>query len=209
MGKKGIGAIIILLVIGLLGAHRLEPELRVYPLAMGFDLSSAGYQVYYDIPDLSVYTGEGKPMEETERIWSFQGTGNQDIEKQIAEMKKETPDMGHVQAIIFGSRLLADPVKYAEVLESFVSQPTLGSGAYVFFTGDLQGIMGVSAKKTDSLGEYLVDLLDKSPEKEPVLLQDLYNAYFNQEPLPEMMELVVEDDGSGDGNLVVRGVNGF
>lgn len=194
MKKKGIVILAVLLAVGLIGSHRLEPELRVYPLAMGFDVIETGYLVYYDMPDLSVYTGEGKPMEESERIWSFQGNGNKDIERAIAETKKETPDMGHVQAIILGSGLLADPVKYGEVLESFVQEPMLGSGSYVFFSNDLKNVMNTSANQTDSLGEYLVDLIDKSPGRRPVILQDLYNAYYNKEPLPKMMEVLVDEE---------------
>lgn len=194
MKKKGILIVLVILVAALVGSHRLEPELRVYPLAMGFDAAEEGYQVYYDIPDLSVYTGEGKPMEESERIWSFQGSGNQDIERAIARTKKETPDMGHVQAIILGSNLLDDPAKYADVLESFVQEPMLGSGSYVFFSDDLQGVMKTSASQTDSLGKYLVNLIDKLPDRRPVILQDLYNAYYNKEPLPELMEVLVENE---------------
>ncbi len=195
MKKKWILCLILLLALGLIGSHRLEPELRVYPLAMGFDVAEAGYQVYYDMPDLSVYTGDGKPMEEAQRIWSFQGSGNKEIERQMARTKKETPDMGHVQAIIFGANLLNDSEKYKAVLESFVEEPMLGSGSYVFVSSDLENVMKVSAKQTDSLGEYLVDLIDKSPDKRPVILQDLYNAYYNGEPLPQMMEVLVENDG--------------
>lgn len=202
MKKKWIWMLVILLMAGLLATHRLEPELKVYPLAMGFDVTETGYQVYYDIPELSVYTGEGKPMEESERIWHFQGIGNGDIEQQIARTKKQTPDMGHVQAILLGSSLLADSVKYTEVLESFIQEPMLGSGAYVFFSNDLQEVMSVSAAATDSLGEYLVDLIDKSPDRRPIILQDLYNAYYNEEQLPQILEVLIEN-----GTIAVNGLD--
>lgn len=204
MRKKGIVGLLILGVLGLIGVHRLEPELRVYPLAMGFDLTSEGYRVYYDIPDLSVYTGDSKPMEEEERVWSFAGTGSRDINRQILETKKETPDMGHVQAILFGKNLLMQPEKYAQVLESFVNEPMLGSGAYVFAADDLAAVMSISAAQTDSLGGYLVDLLDKTPKKRPVIMQDLYNAYYNGEMIPEMTKIEVEQQEDGTGKLVVK-----
>lgn len=202
MKKKIVWIVVILLAMGFLMTHRLEPELRVYPLAMGFDATATGYQVYYDLPELSVYTGEGKTMEESERVWSFEGFGSEDIERQVARTKKQTPDMGHVQAIILGSNLLADPVKYAEVLESFVQEPMLGSSSYVFFSNNLQEVMSVSAATTDSLGEYLVDLIDKSQDKQPIILQDLYNAYYNEESLPLLMEVLVEN-----GTIAVNGLD--
>lgn len=184
----------LLLFWGLINSHRLEPELRVYPLAMGFDLSEQGYEVYYDMPDLSSYTGEGKPMETSERIWHLTGTNSQMVETKIAQTKKETPDMGHVQVILFGKNLLNAPDKYAEVLSSFVNNPVMGSGAYVFTCEDMDLVMKLGAEKTDSLGSYLVDLIDKLPQKEVVVLQDLYNVYYNQENMPKMMEVFIEND---------------
>lgn len=175
-----------LLAAALLASERLEPERRVYPLAMGFDGSDQGYQVCYDMPELSAYTGESKPMEEMERIWYFQGTGAKDIESQIKRGKKQTPDMGHVQAVLLGADLMSDQEKYEEVLTSFVQEPMLGSNAYVFYTEEMEHVMEVSVDTTDSLGRYLVDIMDKNPGVEPVLLQDLYNAYYNEEPLPVM-----------------------
>lgn len=202
MTKKGIICLVGILGLGLVSSHRLEPELRVYPLAMGIDTDGECYQVYYDIPDLSVYTGDGKPMEEGERVWKLEGCDNQEIEAQIVRTKKETPDMGHVQAILLGTDLLEDNEKYKEVLESFVENPMLGSGSYVFVCRDLERVMNTGATQTDSLGEYLVDILDKSPDRRPMILQDLYNAYYNKEAIPRMMEILVQED-----KLVIDGLN--
>ena len=185
---------IVLLAIGFFASHRLEPELRVYPLAMGFHLSDQGYEVYYDLPDLSTYTGEGKPMDNEGRVWHFSGKDAQSIENDILRSKKETPDMGHVQVILFSRELLADTEKYGEVLGSFVNKPVLGSGSYVFVCDDVRLVMEMGAKKTDSLGSYLVDLVDKLPRNKQVILQDLYNAYFNQEQLPQMWEVYAENE---------------
>jgi len=194
MKNKIVLLSILLLLLGLVTSHRLEPELRVYPLAMGFDLSEQGYEVYYDMPDLSSYTGEGKPMDSSERVWHFTGSDSQSIENAILRSKKETPDMGHVQVILFGRSLLENAQKYGEVLESFVRMPDLGSGAYVFVCDDVGSVMEAGSQKTDSLGRYLVDLIDKLPQKKQVILQDLYNVYYNQERLPQMGEILLEND---------------
>lgn len=183
-----------LLLFGLITSHRLEPELRVYPLAMGFQLSEQGYEVYYDMPDLSTYTGEGKPMDAGQRVWFFTGSDNQSIKNAILRSKKETPDMGHVQVILLGRSLLEHTQKYGEVLESFIRLPDLGSGAYVFVCDNVGSVMEAGSQKTDSLGRYLVDLIDKLPQKKQVILQDLYNAYYNQQHLPQMEEILLENE---------------
>lgn len=183
--KKAILYGVALFLIGaLILTHRLEPERRVYPLTMGFDISESGYEVYYDLPELSVYTGESKPMEESERIWHFEGANHEEIAAQITRGKKQTPDMGHVQAIVLSRNLLRNRKKYEAVLTSFVQEPMLGSSAYVFVTDQMEGVMSVGAKQTDSLGTYLVDIMDKTEEAQPILLQDLYNAYYNQNDMP-------------------------
>lgn len=202
--KKVNGGIVIMKKLILWGAalflgasliltHRLEPELRVYPLAMGFDIGDEGYQVWYDLPELSVYTGEGKPMETGERIWYFQGQDQEEIADQITRGKKQTPDMGHVQTVLLSKNLMQDQQKYKKVLTSFVQEPMLGSSAYVFVVEQMEEIMTIGAQTTDSLGAYLVDLMDKSEEK-PVILQDLYNACYNQGEEVLLPEIYVEQN---------------
>lgn len=193
--KKAISCGVALFLMGaLLLTHRLEPERRVYPLAMGFDINEGGYKVYYDLPELSVYTGESKPMEESERIWYFEGADHGEIAAQIARGKKQTPDMGHVQAIILSRDLIQEQEKYETVLTSFVQEPMLGSSAYVFVTDQIEKVMSVGAKQTDSLGTYLVDIMDKTGETKPILLQDLYNAYYNQEEQLTLPVVLVNQD---------------
>lgn len=193
--KKALSCGVALFLMGaLLLTHRLEPERRVYPLAMGFDINEGGYKVYYDLPELSVYTGESKPMEESERIWYFEGADHGEIAAQIARGKKQTPDMGHVQAIILSRELIQNQEKYENVLTSFVQEPMLGSSAYVFVTDQIEKVMSVGAKQTDSLGTYLVDIMDKTGETKPILLQDLYNAYYNQEEQLTLPVVLVNQD---------------
>lgn len=193
--KKALSCGVALFLMGaLLLTHRLEPERRVYPLAMGFDINEGGYKVYYDLPELSVYTGESKPMEESERIWYFEGADHGEIAAQIARGKKQTLDMGHVQAIILSRELIQNQEKYENVLTSFVQEPMLGSSAYVFVTDQIEKVMSVGAKQTDSLGTYLVDIMDKTGETKPILLQDLYNAYYNQEEQLTLPVVLVNQD---------------
>lgn len=190
--KKAISCGVALFLMGaLILTHRLEPERRVYPLAMGFDISEKGYEVYYDLPELSVYTGESKPMETSERVWHFEGADHEAIEEQIVKGKKQTPDMGHVQAIILSRDLMQEQEQYETVLTSFVQEPMLGSSAYVFVTEQMEKVMRVGAKETDSLGTYLVDIMRKTKEVQPIILQDMYNAYYNQEEQPNLPVVLV------------------
>ena len=79
-------------------------------------------------------------------------------------------------------------------MESFIRLPDLGSGAYVFVCDNVGSVMEAGSQKTDSLGRYLVDLIDKLPQKKQVILQDLYNAYYNQQHLPQLEEILLENE---------------
>ena len=74
----------------------------------------------------------------------------------------------------------------------------LGSGAYVFSCSNLEEIMKQNGETTDSLGEYLVDLVDKEEgveqREKPKILQTLYNAWYNKEPVPKLLRVVFEQE---------------
>lgn len=184
------------------GCRRVEPELRAYPLAMGFDWSKeSGYTVYYAMPDLAAYTGEGKAGEKRELLWTYQGSTYRDIEENLIKTREQQADLGHVQTIILGKDLLNNARAYQDTMSYLVSQPMLGSGSYVFQSAVLGQVMGENGQTVDSLGEYLVELLDKEKGPKPVILQNLFNAWYNDEPVPGLMDVRM-----GKERLEVEGV---
>ena len=180
------------------GCQRVEPEVRAYPLAIGIDHTGASYRIYYAMPDMATYTGEDKSAGKHNLLWVYEGTDFKEIEKQVRSSREQLLDLGHVQVILFSEALLNSGQPYEEVLKYLNSETALGSGAYVFSCSSLDEIMHQNGEMTDSLGEYLVDLVDKEQGVEqrerPKTLQKLYNAWYNGEPVPKLLKVVLEEN---------------
>lgn len=192
MRKKLIG-VLMLSAILLMGCRRVEPEMRAYPLALGFGYEDNGYQVLYAMPNLSPYTGDGKEPEKRELLWDYTGDSYEKIDDRVRETREQKIDLGHVQVILFEDNLLGNVDKYEETINYLLKQTTLGSNAYVFSTDGLEKLMAENGQMVDSLGEYLVDVLKKD-EKETTTLQELYNAYYNQESMPDLLKVRLQDN---------------
>lgn len=180
------------------GCQRVEPEVRAYPLALGLDYTGASYRIYYAMPDMAAYTGEDKSAEKHDLLWVYEGADFKEIEKQVRSSREQLLDLGHVQVILFSEALLNSGQPYEEVLKHLNSEAALGSGAYVFSCTSLDEIMQQNGEMTDSLGEYLVDLVDKeqgvAQRERPKTLQRLYNAWYNGEPVPKLLQVVLEQN---------------
>ena len=187
--------LVIAVLTGLCGCRRVEPELRAYPLAMGFDWSDGEYQIYYAMPDLGTYTGEGKTEKTTDLLWIYRGADYEEIDRMVSQTKEQFVDLGHVQVILLGDGLLENTAAYDETMAYLLRQPVLGSGSYLFRCEKLDEVMKENGEMTDSLGEYLSDLIHKEYGKEPAVLQDLYNAWYNGEPIPKLMMVRVAEEG--------------
>lgn len=182
------------------GCSRVEPERRAYPLAMGLDWAEGKHSVYYAMPDLSTFTGEGKSAGTEELLWVYAGEDYKEIEKQVRQTKGQEADLGHVQVILLGEGLLGNTQAYDTTMKYLLKQPVLGSGSYMFQCPELKKVMEENGNVTDSLGEYLSDLLKKE-KAEPVVLQDLYNAWYNKESRPQLMTVRIVE-----GKIEVEGL---
>lgn len=194
MRNGAVLALMAVLLVCFSGCRRIEPELRSYPLAMGFDWVDGRYQVYYAMPDLGTYTGEGKAEDTTSLLWTYNGASYEEIDKLINQSREQQVDLGHVQVILMGEGLLGYADAYDETMEYLLEQPVLGSGSYVLKCQDLAAVMETNGVMTDSLGEYLADLIHKASGEQPEVLQDLYNAWYNGEAAPQLMNVQVTEE---------------
>lgn len=180
------------------GCRNIEPEVRAYPLAIGIDYTGQLYRIFYAMPDMAAYAGDGKNTEMQNLTWLYEGTDFQDIEKQVRSSRQQLLDLGHVQVLLFSEGLLNSGQPYEQVLTYFEEKKELGSGAYVFSCVNLEEIMKQNGEITDSLGEYLVDLVDKEEgveqREKPKTLQTLYNAWYNGEAVPKLLRVVLEKE---------------
>lgn len=194
-GKIIVTALVILVSLMLDGCRRVEPELRAYPLALGFDMAEGRYRTFYAMPDLGTYTGEGKAEKKESLLWCYQGSDYENIDALVDRTREQAVDLGHVQVILLGDGILEDTEAYDTTMEYLLQQPVLGSGAYVLRCPDMESVMQENGGMTDSLGEYLADLIRKKGGEEPAVLQNLYNAWYNGEAIPELTTVQVTGDG--------------
>lgn len=181
-----------------LGCQRVEPEMRAYPLAIGLDHTGEEYRIFYAMPDMNAYTGDGETAKKEDLTWLYQGVDFTEIEKQVRSSRQQLLDLGHVQVLLFTDRLLTSGKPYEETLAFLQEEAVLGSGAYVFACSNIDEIMYQNGTMTDSLGEYLVDLVDKekgeAKREKPKTLQSLYNAWYNKEKVPDLLRAALEEE---------------
>ncbi|MGN0399183.1 MAG: hypothetical protein ACI4EO_03555, partial [Blautia sp.] len=82
-------------------------------------------------------------------------------------------------------------------------KPSVAGNIYVFSCNSPREIMELDGKELDSLGTFLVRIVESRPysrQEEQTDLQSLYNAWHNQEERPSMLQVGV--DG---GKLLVTG----
>ena len=104
----------------LAGCGGVGPEERAYPLTIFIDAVPEGYQVIYDMADLSEMTGQNKQGDGGENggdTGTVYTAGTLDEILKIYDKSSQYElDTGHVKAIVFGSGLLEQEDKMKEVL---------------------------------------------------------------------------------------------
>lgn len=174
------------------GCYLIEPERRAYPLVVGIDYEGEEYKVCFALAQLSQTTGQEKSGgEEPDRGQILLGKSKQEIEKKYNQSEELYLDLGHVQAVIFGKKLLADSEVFNKVLCDLEKETTLGTSAYVFQTENVEEVIGWNGKKVSSLGDYLSGLYEnRIHKKEGIALSDLYHQFHNAQTLDKIPEIV-------------------
>lgn len=89
--------------VSLCGCSGVDPEKRLYPLAMSVDYENGQYRVIYGMADLPGATGQDKPEEgESAKIVSLSGRNFQEIDSEYDRSREKYLDISHLQALILG-----------------------------------------------------------------------------------------------------------
>ena len=104
----------------------VEPEKRMYPMALGVDASEEGICLTYGMPDLSESTGQGKEEEDGgSRVLQISGADFTRIEKMYDQSQEKLLDMGHLQVLVMGRTLVEDELE--ELAQSFFDRSPHGA----------------------------------------------------------------------------------
>lgn len=102
-----VGCIFLALVLTCSGCAGIEPEKRMYPLALGIDVSGDDFVISYGMPDLPEATGQGKEEENTDRsVLTLRGHDFDEIQQLYDRSQNRYLDIGHLEVIIMGNEML-------------------------------------------------------------------------------------------------------
>lgn len=179
------------------GCGGVEPEKRMYPLALGADIEDRKIQLTYGVPDLPKATGQEKNGEDQGNVApSVSGDSFQEIEQLYSRTQEKYLDMGHLEILVLGQSLL-DGGRWEQVLEYLKQEPTIGENVYVFRSSNAAEAVGWGSPQETSLGEYLLGLLENNPDGSPsqaVTLRELYHEMYDRGALPALPDLIIQGE---------------
>ena len=197
---------VVFLLTGSLWACGVTLEDRAFPLSVAVDYTEGKYEVYYGMPDLSAETGQDKEGENSgqkETVVCYRGRSMEETEELFLRSQEDYLDLGHVKAFLLGENLLKNKNAYEALLAYLEEKPSVAGNIYVFSCRSPREIMELEGTELDSLGTFLVRIVESRPysrQEEQTDLQSLYNAWHNQENRPSMLQ--VEAEGQ---TLLVKG----
>lgn len=190
--KTAAAAMMLILVLMISGCAGVEPEKRMYPLALGVDAVEDGFSVTYGMPDLPQATGQGKE-EEDGGILALTITGDDfgKIEEAYDRSQEKYLDMGHLQVLILGKDLLENG-KWRTLLDYLEGEPFVGENVYVFCTENAKQILEWKGGNGTSVGEYLKGMLENrtsGQQKKGVTLREVYHQRYLTDEMLDLPEI--------------------
>lgn len=174
--------IVLIMALMLTGCGGVEPEHRTYPLVVGIDWQDERFQVIYGMPDLSISTGQGKSGEDTGSADTLLFVGEQmkDILQIYNRTQDKYLDLGHIQAVILGEKLLEEQEAYESILNYMEQDSAVGDSAAVFQCENPKELLELNGTDIESLGTYLTGIYENrlnDQRNEMVILRDLYRNW--------------------------------
>lgn len=181
-------------ILALNGCAGIEPEKRMYPLALGAEWSEDGWTLIYGMPELP--GAEGQEKEESQNsVLSIKGNDFDEIEKIYNRSQEKYLDMGHLQVLILKNQLVQSEY-WKELLAYLEKEPLIGENVYVFRSEYPEQIMKWN-KNGSSTGEYLLGILENripEQEKNGVTLRQVYQQHYENNTLPDIPEIILQDE---------------
>ena len=194
--KKLTGCFCIAFLLFLSGCAAIEPEKRMYPLALGVNTSEEGFSLIYGTPDLPKATGQEKEEEDREAsVLSVAGSDFAQIREKYDQSQEKYLDMSHIQVILMGDRLM-ESGRWTEFLTYLEQDPFVGENVYVFQTENPSAVLAWDSGGT-SIGEYLTGLLENrlpDQQKKGMTLRQVYHQWYKSGTLPVLPAIFLENE---------------
>ncbi|MDO5337788.1 MAG: GerAB/ArcD/ProY family transporter [Eubacteriales bacterium] len=196
--KAAGAAAALVLMISLTGCAGVEPEKRLFPLAIAVDYTDDGLlEVTYAMADMKAETGQDKPEESgSQTVLKLKAHSFDEIRSQYERSQEKYLDLGHLQALILGKAMLEDR-RYDAVLKYLLEESMTGEDLYLFVTEDVDAVVNYEGAKESSIGEYLKGIYENRPSGQRQKGTDLRTAYAYWYKYGVLMELpeIIYDGG--------------
>ena len=171
----------------------IEPEKRMYPLALGAEVSEDEAVLLYGMPDLPQATGQEK-TEQSTQVLQVKGADFSEIESRFGRTQEKYLDMGHLQVLILGEKTV-NTEGWSRLLAYLEQEPFVGENVYVFAAEDLSGVMTWQGAQGTTVGEYLVGMYENRTGKKlpQTTLRELYHEKYASGALPALPRLRLVD----------------
>ncbi|MBQ7371286.1 MAG: GerAB/ArcD/ProY family transporter [Blautia sp.] len=183
------------------GCAGMDPEKRLFPLAIGMDRedsadsgSGAEYEISYGIPNLPQATGQNRPQEDNSTLLVFSGKTYKETEELYSRSQEKYLDLGHLQVLLLGQGIIENQ-DWDLVLDYLKHKPMVGENVYVFYTENPVDILDWQGGSGTSVGEYLVGILENRTDGRGtpgVTLRQVYHQYEKDGSLPQLPEVRLE-----------------
>lgn len=195
--KRAAAACILFISVFLLGGcAAIEPEKRMYPLALGVDSYGEETELIYGMPDLPQATGQEKQEEnKNQKILPISGKDFYEIEDIYNRSQEKYLDMSHLQVILIGDKILENG-RWQKFLAYLDQDPFVGENVYLFRTETPKDVLAWDSGGT-SVGEYLTGLLEnRLPErqKKGVTLRQVYHQWYQEGTMAELPVIRLENE---------------
>lgn len=191
--KKTTIVVLIICIFAFSGCAGIEPEKRMYPLALGAEWSENGWKFTYGMPELP--RAEGQEKEETANsALTIEGTDFETIERTYNRSQEKYLDMGHLQILVLQNSMLQTE-QWEDLLAYLEKEPLIGENVYVFRAEYPSQLMDWNKNGT-SMGEYLPGLLENripDQQKNGVTLRQIYHQWYESGTLPRLPEIILQN----------------
>ena len=205
--KKAASVMSILFVLMFVctGCAGIEPEKRMYPLAMGIDIADGEYVITYGMPDLPKATGQGKEEEGGNSALTIRGRNFREIQDYYERSQEKYLDIGHLQILVLGRNLI-ESGQWQAFLEYLKKEPLAGENIYVFRSDDPERLLSWNKEGT-SIGEYITGIMESragEEKKNGVTLRQVYYQWYQDDTLKTPPQIIfTENNEGGSGEIQV------
>ena len=194
--KVAVAALFLAVCLTGTGCAAVEPEKRIYPLALGAGALEKGFMLKYAMPDMNVTTGQEKPDEDPVSVLTIAGADFNEIEKIYNRSQEKYPDLGHLQVVILDENMLTEENR-AAFIHYLKQEEHVGEDVYVFRTHMFSEVFGWKGAQQSSVGEYLQGIQENrtsGQQKKGVTLREVYHQFYKDGTLPWLPSVWVNSD---------------